>query len=35
LSSDVNECVEKVIKELNYFNELINIWKSAGGGLSP
>ena len=25
LSSDVNECVEKVIKELNYFNELINI----------
>jgi hypothetical protein len=28
LSSDVNECVEKVIKELNYFNELINIWKN-------
>jgi predicted unusual protein kinase regulating ubiquinone biosynthesis (AarF/ABC1/UbiB family) len=25
LSSNVNECVEKVIKELNYFNELINI----------
>ena len=25
LSSDVNACVEKVIKELNYFNELINI----------
>jgi predicted unusual protein kinase regulating ubiquinone biosynthesis (AarF/ABC1/UbiB family) len=25
LSSDINVCVEKVIKELNYFNELINI----------
>jgi predicted unusual protein kinase regulating ubiquinone biosynthesis (AarF/ABC1/UbiB family) len=25
LSSDVNVCVEKVIKEFNYFNELINI----------
>jgi hypothetical protein len=26
LSSDVNVCVEKVIKEFNYFNELIKIW---------
>lgn len=25
LSSDVNACITKVIKELNYFNELINI----------
>jgi hypothetical protein len=27
LSKNINVTITKVIKELNYFNELLNIWK--------